>query len=122
MQVKIMAKRVAKLAYDLDGNHVPYESGSAKFRLTIRGSSISSDRSGLPQMPSGLTDGIDYFPQPLADRIADDLQSRGVHPMMMAFLGMPENVARSYVKLVEWVSNGLPPASSGAYLSTRMNW
>ena len=119
-----------KLAYAIDSTPVSYEAKEAAVRITINQGKIEAETKGLPKIhyqyyggPKTLT----YLPQALEEKIHTDLSQQNIPGLkdlevilFLFHLPPSEAAAQSMVGLSEWVRRGLPRASDGKLLSTRV--
>ena len=135
--------RTVKLAYDLKGNPLNYNSEDANVRLKVKvyrqknkkdplapDLSLSIEHrefNGLPFIEYNSYNGrgiVPYLPKRLEERIERDLEAGGIDKLCFYMIVevFSKESAKTYAKLQEWWYKELPPARDGKLLSTRMSF
>ena len=121
-----------KLAYAIDGTPLSPDAETPTVRITIRGGKVEAECKGLPNLQYQYYGGrrvLTYLPRAIEERIHADLtqsqvpNQKDIEVLLFMFhLPPSEKSAHSKAGLSEWWYKGMPPASDGKLLSTRMSF
>ncbi len=113
-----------ELAYRLNGTKVPYDSKDANVRILIEGNTLQIDCNGLPRIEYfsyGGWNARKYLPEGLKDIILKDIPEEMKFAVITS-LPFPKDIAQNYADNMEKLYRGLPPATDGTILSSRMDF
>ena len=105
-----------RLAYNLEGERVLYNSRDYNLRVRVMGNSMECDHQGLPIVGNDV-----YMPESLTRRVREDLREHGGNGLvLLSMMALPDSeaTARTYAEMLRDLHERMPVASSGSFLST----
>ena len=104
-----------RLAYNLQGERVPYNSRDYILIVKLMRDSMECDHQGLPIVGNEV-----YMPEGLAKKVREDLREQGGDGLVLvSIMTLPDSeaTARTYAEMLRNLNEGMPPADE-RFLST----